>query len=147
MSKANRLRRLCEIRRAEERNEALLLESAVSELRRIKEAIEAVRVRRIAGRALLQSSARSGELRDRITGIEEIAGASRLESALLNNKQLAEEHVHKVREQYLSRRRERRQVEILLRDELKRESEASLRRGQSLLDEWHRARFFGKAHD
>lgn len=147
MPKTDRLRRICEIRQAEEQNQLLLLELARSELMRIEEALERARLRKMAGRELLQSSARSAELRDRIAGLEEVACASRVGDALSEQLQLAQGKVHDLQQRYLSKRCERRQVETLFRSELQRETEAANRRRQSSLDEWHRAKHFGNAKD
>ena len=147
MAKADSLRRLCEIRRAEEQYQASLLESARSELQRIEGALKATSVRRRAGRALLDDGNRSGVLRDRIAGSEEITCALRALNVLLVRKQVIQEQFQGIRDQYLAKRRELLQVETLLRNELQREGETESRRSQASLDDWHRTLHFGSARE
>ena len=138
MTRSGRLRRLRNLRRIEEQNQASLLESARAELRQIEEALEQARSRRQTGRVLVERSIESGETRDRVIGIEEVACANRVLKVLIRRKHPAEELVERTRAQYLGKRTERCQVESLLRVELERESVAAQRRSQSSLDEWYR---------
>jgi len=138
VSATTRLKRLCELRRLEERNEACLLGSAAASLQRLDDALKHERVRKEQGRILIGRSVGSGETEDRIAGLEEIAGATRKTGILMGRMQRAQENVRRVRERYLGKRTELRQAEALLRAAVENESNAALRRSQAELDEWHR---------
>jgi hypothetical protein len=138
------LRRLCEIRRIEEQIQASFLESAKAELLQIDTALEEAYIRKRTGQALAKDGIRNGRAADRVTGFEEIAGATRISQFLTTRKVLAEKYVVKVREEYLLKRAERCQVESLLRKEAERELYAVQKRSQSALDEWYRALRYGR---
>ena len=76
------LRRLLHIRNLEEEQGRLVLESALSDLRRLENALEKTVVRARSGRRLVGTSAHSGELEDRQAGIEETRAAGRHAEAL-----------------------------------------------------------------
>ena len=147
MTKAKRLRRLCDLRRTEEHYQAALLESARTELKRIDETLAQALDRMRGGRTLVNRGIETGEARDRVTGLEELACATRLSAVLNKRRRLAEENVRRIESQYSLKRAERCQVETLLRIELELELFAAQRRSQSSLDEWHRAMRFRAAKD
>lgn len=140
MSKRARLRRLCDLRRIEELNQAAQLEQARSELQRVEQALREAEVRKSAGRGLFNQGAGSGDLDDRIAGLEEIASATRLTGFLRALRSSAENLVRRTEAEYLLKRAQRSQVETLLRLESEREAAAAQKQNQSLLDEWHRSR-------
>jgi hypothetical protein len=144
VSRAKRLRRLCEIRGIEEQIQASLLELAKAELLRIDEALEEAYIRKRTGQVLARTGIQTGRAGDRVTGFEEIACATRVSHFLMTRKFLAEERVERIREEYLRKRAERCQVESLLRKEAEREQYAVQRRSQSALDEWYRALRYGR---
>jgi len=138
MTTSSRMRRLCDLRRSVEQNEASRLGSAEAALQRLDDALEQARIRKGRGRALVEESARTGETQDRVAGLEEIACAIRKYKALMLRKRYAQEEVQRIRERYLEKRTERCQAETLLRAALEREENAAQRRSQAALDEWHR---------
>jgi len=76
------LRRLLRIRDLEEEQARLALEAALVERHRLDQALHAASARERGGRELVAASARSGELPDRLAGLEETRIAERLESVL-----------------------------------------------------------------
>lgn len=132
------MQRLCDLRRSIEQNEASRLGSAEAALQRLDDALGQAQIRKGRGRALIEESARTGETRDRVAGVEEIACAIRQYKALMLRKRYAQEEVQRIRKQYFEKRTERCQAETLLRAALEREENAAQRRSQAALDEWHR---------
>jgi hypothetical protein len=80
MAVSRGLRRLLRIRDLEEEQCRLALESAMGTLHRLQHALEATVERGRRGRRLIEASVHSGELTDRLAGLEEIrsAGATAL---------------------------------------------------------------------
>jgi len=147
VSRATRLRRLCEIRCVEEQIQASLLESAKVELLQIDFALEQAHTRKRTGQVLAKDGIRTGRAGDRVAGFEEVACATRISQFLMTFRVRAEEHVGKLREEYLRKRAERCQMENLLQKEAERELHAVQRRSQSALDEWYRSlRYRGSLH-
>jgi len=140
VTRKTRLRRLCALRRLQELDQAAQLELARAELARIEGAMREAELRKGAGRLLFSAGAQRGDLGDRVTGIEEVAGATRLGQALLLRQSAALELVRRMQAQYLFKREQRCQVETLLRIESEREALIEQRKSQSSLDEWHRTR-------
>ena len=77
MAVSRALRRLLRIRDLQEEQSRLVLESALGELHRLENAMTATFVRDRQGRSLVQASARTGELPDRLAGLDETRAASR----------------------------------------------------------------------
>src|SRR5271157_295073 len=75
MAVSRALRRLLRIRELEEEQSRLALESALGELHRLEHALEAAVQRERRGRSLIQASAQTGELPDRLAGLEETRSA------------------------------------------------------------------------
>jgi hypothetical protein len=134
------LRRLLRIRELEEEQSRLALESAMGEVHRLEHAQAANFERGRGGRRLVHASARSGEFRDRLAGLEETRAAERL--ALLLTPRIAEatEEAAGLREDYLSSRVERRQAETLIEEAQALETADAERRSQQGLDDWYRNR-------
>ena len=147
MIKTVRLRRLCELRRIEELNQAAQLELARTQLEKVDRALESVRLQKRSGRVLVQEGICTGETRDRIAGFQEIAHANRVSKFLLKHKHLAEERIVWVRGQFAAKRAERCQAETLLESELDRERKEAQRRSQASLDELHRSLRLGLETD
>ena len=82
MAVSRGLRRLLGIRNIEEEQSRLALESALAELNRLERALAAAAERDLRGRRLVETSARTGELADRLAGLEEGRTASRHAAAL-----------------------------------------------------------------
>jgi flagellar biosynthesis chaperone FliJ len=138
VNRVSQLRRLCELRRLEEQHHAAQLGEARKRLQQIDEALDGSRVRRDAGRDLIEESIRTGDLESRIAGVEEIASAKRKANVLATLKHNVEEHVRQTRGRFFSKRTERCQAETLLDAALREEARNAERRSQSALDEWHR---------
>ena len=82
MAVSRALRRLLRILTIEEEQCRLALESALGELRLFERALSETGNQARNGRRLVRASARSGELPDRLAGIEETHAADRRAAAL-----------------------------------------------------------------
>jgi hypothetical protein len=131
------LRRLLRIRNIEEEQSRLALESALGELNRLERALLATAERDRRGRWLVEVSARTGELADRLAGLEEGRAAARHRAALAPRIADAELNAAALREEFLAHRVERRQVETLIREAGARDVIEAGRRGQQALDDWY----------
>jgi hypothetical protein len=142
MAVSRALRRMLHIRGLEEEQSRLALESALGEMNRIRLALVETGERDRRGRRLVESSVRTGQLLDRLTGLEEGRAASRLAAALLPRIEAMEERVTEERQAFLAKRVERRQAETLIRETEARDAAEDGRRGQQALDEWYRSRLY-----
>jgi flagellar biosynthesis chaperone FliJ len=131
------LRRLLRVLHLEEEETRRQLESALGDLRRLENSLEAANVRDRGGRRMVNLSAQSGELADRIAGMEESLAAARRTAALKPWIRDAEQEVSARREVFLSKRIERRQAETLVEAAQARDTLEDARRTQRSLDEWH----------
>jgi hypothetical protein len=137
MAVSRALRRLLNIRNIEEEQSRMALESARSELQRLEHALAATAERNRFGRRLVQTSARTGELPDRLAGIEDTNTANRHAAALAPRIADAELDVVVLRDEFLLRRVERRQAETLIQESAARDDVDAARRGQQGLDDWY----------
>jgi hypothetical protein len=140
MAVSHALRRLLQIRGLQEEQSRLALESALGEMNRVQRALEETGERDRRGRRLVETSARTGQLLDRIAGLEEGRTASRQAMALAPQVEALEEKVAVEREAFLAKRVERRQAETLIGETEKQDAREAGRRGQQALDEWYRSR-------
>ena len=140
MAVSRALRRLLRIRDLEEEQCRLALESALGELRHLEHALAATFDRKRRGRSLVQSSAQTGELMDRLAGLEETRSASLHASALGPKINAMGEEVRVRRQAFLLKRVERRQAETLIEETEAREAVETGRRGQQALDDWYSSR-------
>lgn len=145
MAVSNALRQLLRIRELEEEQSRLALESALGELRRLEQALEASAQWDRRGRGLVEASARSGRLTDRLAGLEESRAAARLKAALTPRIALGEEEVSELRQEFLAKRVERRQAETLIEETEAREAIEADRRNQQSIDDWYRSRLHRQA--
>jgi hypothetical protein len=136
------LRRLLRIRDLEEEQSRLALESALGELNRLEHALAASAARDRRGRRLVGASVRSGELPDRLAGLEETQAAGRSAAALAPRLAETELEVVARREEFLGKRLERRQAETLIEESAARDAVEAGRHGQQALDDWYRARLY-----
>lgn len=83
MAVSRALRRLLRIRDIEEEQGRLALESALGDLRHLENALAATVERARSGRRLVGTSAHSGELPDRLAGLEETRAADRRAAVLV----------------------------------------------------------------
>jgi hypothetical protein len=140
MAASRPLLRLLRIRELEEEQCRLALESSLGELNRLQDAMRATVARERRGRRLVESSARSGELPDRLAGIEEAHAADRLFTVLEPRIAAREEEVMARRGEFLLKRVERRQAETLIEEAAAREAVEADRRSQQALDNWYGSR-------
>ena len=137
MAVSRALRRLFRIRDLEEEQSRLALEASQADLSRLKHSLESTVERDRRGRQLVERSARSGELPDRLAGLEEARAAVRLAQALTPRIVDAEQDVAELRDQYLEKRVERRQAETLIEEAEARDALATERKSQQGLDDWY----------
>ena len=140
MAVSHALRQLFRIRDLAEEQSRLALESAVGDLNRLKHALAASVERDRRGRRLVAASACTGELPDRLAGLEETHAADRHAAALAPRIADAELAVAVLREEFLLKRVERRQAETLLQETVARDAVKAGRREQQALDDWFRNR-------
>jgi flagellar biosynthesis chaperone FliJ len=144
MAVSRALRRLLRIRDLEEEQSRLALDSALGELRRLEHMLAATFERERRGRSLVQDSVQTGQLADRLAGIEETRAAGRYAAVLEPRIDAAGEQVTQLREEFLLKRVERRQAETLIQETEAREVIEVGRRGQQDLDNWHSSRLYRK---
>jgi hypothetical protein len=134
------LRRLLRIRELNEEQHRLALEAALNELDRLEKALNATAGRDARGLRLVASSARSGELADRLAGLEESRAAARHAASLAPRIGDSRDDVATLREQFLAVRVARRQAETLVVEAQAREAIEATRRSQQAVDDWFGSR-------
>lgn len=137
MPAARALRRLLHVLHLEEEETRRALDAALGDLRRLEGLLAAAAARDRSGRGLVVASAVSGELIDRLAGLEESLAAARRTAALEPRIRDAEQQVAARRAVYLGKRVERRQAETLIAEAGARDALESARRAQQALDDWH----------
>jgi predicted GIY-YIG superfamily endonuclease len=140
MAVSRAMRRLLRVRDIQEEQSKLALESAQGELNRLEQALAAAVDLGRRGRNLVIASARSGELPDRLAGIEETYAAARRAVALEPMIAEARREVGELRREFLIKRVERRQAETLIEENEARDAVVAERRVQQALDDWFRNR-------
>ena len=138
MSGKSTLCQLLRIRKLEEEQAQVILQTAIGELQKLKVARLASMDRGRKGRALVNASAGSGESSDWFVGLEEIRATSRLNEVLSVRITLAESTIVRLREGLMAKRIERCQVETLLEEIDAQDAIRSGRWSQAALDDWHR---------
>ncbi len=136
------MRRLLQVLEIQEEESRAAMESARGELHRLERALEASQQRERLGRRLVAASAATGEVVDRMAGLEESRAAARLAKALAPRIEEAAEAVEELRQVFLAKRIERRQTETLIEETEAQDKVEAERRGQRDLDDW----FLGR-HD
>jgi flagellar export protein FliJ len=149
MAVSQALRRLMQVRELEEELSQAALKSAMGDLRRMELALAAAEQRERNGRRQVTASATTGELVDRIAGLEETRAALRHGAALKPRIAEAEIEVARRRQVFLAKRIERRQVETLIRKTEAEDAVDAGRRAQRALDDWFlsRARHGGRTSE
>jgi flagellar biosynthesis chaperone FliJ len=142
MAVSRALRRLLRIRELQEEQSRLALESALGELHRLEHALVTAFEREHRGRSLVQSSAQTNQLTDRLAGLEETRSASLHAAALVPRIDGMGEEVTDLRQEFLSKRVERRQAETLIAETEAREVIVDGRRSQQSLDDWYSSRMY-----
>ena len=134
------LRKLLRIRELEEEQSRMALETAIGEMNRLKTALQGIAQRGQAARRLLAFSVQSGNLTDRIAGLEETRATDSLAGALSRKLAAAEPEVARLRERFLASRVQRRQADSIIKESVSRAEIEEERRNQRDLDDLHRAR-------
>jgi hypothetical protein len=147
MAVSRSLRRLLRIRNLEEEQSRLALESALGELSRLEQALTATAERDRLGRRLVETSAHSGELQDRLAGLEETRAAVRQAHALTPVIAKAQFNAATLRQAFLAKRIERSQAETLIQEAEVRDGIEAGRRSQQALDDWFLFRLPGNSAD
>lgn len=139
MAASKSLHRLLAIREAEEEQVRIEMDLAMAKLNSLEAAYARAHLHGRQARSLVMSSAQSGDLLDRIAGLEAIRTTSRLVNVLAGRINIAEEEVQRQRQKFLAKQTERRQVETLCEAMSAQEMVEGNRRSQLLLDDWHRS--------
>jgi flagellar export protein FliJ len=139
MAASKSLERLLGIRQAEEERSQQELKAAIQELQRLELAHATTHERGKRARTLVASSAQTGEIMDRIAGLQEMATADRLKRMLLKKIDAARKDAQHNRQELLTRRLARRQVETLVDSKSTEARAEANRKTQSTLDDWHRS--------
>jgi hypothetical protein len=134
------LRRLLHVLAVEEDQCKARMESVLAELRKLEAALAAVETRGREGRRLVQSSVMTGEVADRLAGLEESRAAGR--AAVSLGSRIAETKATAAarRREFLEKRTERRQAETVIRNAEAAEAIETRRRGQREQDDWFLAK-------
>jgi len=142
MAISRALRRLLRIRDIQEEQSRLALESALGELHRLEHALAVTNERERRGRSLVQAGVQTGQLEDRLAGLEESRSAGIHAAALAPRIDGMGEEVAERRREFLSKRVERRQAETLIQEAEAQEASEAERRGQQALDNWYGSRLY-----
>ena len=137
MALSRALRRLLRIEEIQEELSRAALASATDELRQLERLFTATEDRERGGRQLVVSSAHSGELPDRLAGLQESRAAIRRLGVLAPGIADAELTVAALREAFLARRVDRRQAEALISEAEARCALETARHDQQSLDDWY----------
>jgi len=138
MAASKILRRLLDIRQAEEEQMQTAMELAVAELQCLETTLAETHARLRRGRVQLASSVQTGEIFDRVAALEEIRVANRRAKALAAKVDAAEKKAQSKRLEFLDKRIERRQVETVYEAMQVEDSAEARRKSQLVLDDWHR---------
>ena len=140
MTVSRAMRRLKQVLEIQEEECRAAMESARAELTRLEQALTRSVERERGGRRLVAASAASGEITDRIAGIEESRVAKRIAKALALRIAEWELVVNARQSEFLGKRIERRQTETLIEEAEALVSVEAGRRAQRDLDDWFRSR-------
>jgi hypothetical protein len=140
MSVSRAMRRLLHVRNLEEEQSRMALESALGELNRLEAERTAVAARDRRGRRLVETSAQTGELPDRLAGLEETRSAARHVEALRPRIEAKENEVAKLRQEFLLKRVALRQAETLIQKTEAQDALEADRHAQQSLDGWYGSR-------
>lgn len=130
------LRRLLRVLEIEEEQRRAEMEAVVRDLRRLERGSAAAEARGREGRRLVTASATTGELADRLAGMEESRAA--LQAAAVLRPKIAEREIalDARRQEFLSKRIERKQTEAVIQRAETVEAIESERRAQREQDDW-----------
>ena len=139
MALAGSLDRLAHVRALEAEQSLATLEAAINEVRQLQYALALAQQQAKAGRELIHCSAQTGELVDRLAGIEELRKSRKAIATMEGDLVVVEATATEVREVYLARRMERQQAEALVKEARTQEERLMTRRSQQEVEDWHRA--------
>jgi hypothetical protein len=134
------MRRLLQVLKIQEEECRAAMEQARAELKRLEQALTRSVERERGGRRLVAASAATGEIVDRIAGIEESRVAQRVATALALRIAEWEQVANARHSEFLGKRIERRQTETLIEKAEALENIEAGRRGQRNLDDWFLSR-------
>ncbi|MDR3753312.1 MAG: hypothetical protein P4K93_02860 [Terracidiphilus sp.] len=140
MAVSRAMRRLLHVLEIQEEKCRAAMESARAELKRLEQALTRSVERERGGRRLVAASAATGEITDRIAGIEETHVAQRIAAALTPRIAESESAVNLRQREFLGKRIERRQTETLIEEAEALERVEAGRRAQRDLDDWFLSR-------
>lgn len=130
------LRRLLRIRDIQEGQHRQALESALSELHSLENALVACHQHACAGREVVVASVDQPDTTDRAAAQVEIASSERRAVVLVPHIQSAIVHASAAHQVFLETRMERRQAESLVESAEAADAVQDLRRGQQTMDDW-----------
>ncbi len=136
MAVSRAMRRLLSVLEIQEDQYRAALASALADLKRLEGAMAATAERDRRGRRLVAVSASTGELADRLAGLEETSAARRHAAALKPRIAEARLTAGARQREFLSKRTERRQAETLIRKTAAEDALEAARRAQQGLDDW-----------
>ncbi len=140
MAVSRAMRRLQQVLEIQESECLAAMESARAELTQLEQNLVRSIARERGGRRLVAASATTGEIVDRIAGIEETGSARRLTAALEPRIAEAQAALDATRREFLSKRVERRQTETLIEEAEAAGKVEAARRAQKNLDDWFLSR-------
>jgi flagellar biosynthesis chaperone FliJ len=140
MAVSRAMRRLLQVLEIQEEKCRAAMESARAEFRQLEQALTRNVERERGGRRLVAASAVTGEVTDRIAGMEEARTARRIAAALAPRIAEAELAVQSRRSEFLGKRIERRQTETLIEEAEALDRTEAARRAQRDLDDWFLSR-------
>src|SRR5579863_6328463 len=114
MAASRAMRRLLHVRELEEEQRRVAVESALGGLRLLQRELAGAQQRERRGRRLVTASAATGDLVDRVAGLEETGTARRQAAVLAMRIQEAEQNVVLLRQEFVAKRVERRQVKVII---------------------------------
>lgn len=136
MTVSRSLRRLLGVLELEEQQARTALEMAAGELRTLEARLAFMLERERGGRRLVGMSAASGNLSDRLAGLEDARFARSAAAFLKVRAAAAERQATERRSEFMAKRIERRQAETLVRESKARERVEAERIAQRSLDDW-----------
>jgi hypothetical protein len=143
MAVSHAMRRLLQVLEIQEEECRASMESARVELRVLEQALTRNVERGRGGRRLVAASAATGDITDRIAGVEETLVAKRISMALAPRIAESESAVNTRQREFLGKRIERRQTETFIEEAEALERVKAGRRAQRNLDDWFLSRRSG----
>lgn len=140
MAGPHNLHRVYDVRKVQERQQRVRMESALARLRLLQDTLMTVLENVKHARALIVSSVSSDEQFDRIAALQEVTTSERRRKFLQQQIAVAEAEVASMRQEFMGKRVERRQVESLLDAARIRLQIEEKRKIQMALDDWHLSR-------